>query len=90
VFFGHCNIQHTARYIELSPTRFKDFWSGLWWGFCSRAAPLLRCGFEADSLDGCVKVIDDAVIEAVELRPLLIRDSGVGADGAEETAVSGA
>ena len=49
------------------------------------AAPLLRCGFEADSLDECVKVIDHAVIEAVELRPLLIRDSGVGADGAEET-----
>jgi hypothetical protein len=46
---------------------------------------LLRCGFEADSLDECVKVIDDAVVEAVELRPLLIRDSGIGADGAEET-----
>ena len=42
-------------------------------------------GLEADGLDQCVKVIDDAVIEAVELRPLLIRDSGVGADGAEES-----
>jgi hypothetical protein len=23
---GHRNIQHTVRYTELSPTRFKDFW----------------------------------------------------------------
>ena len=46
---------------------------------------MLRCGFEADSLDECVKVIDDAVVEAIELRALLIRDSGIGADGAEET-----
>jgi site-specific recombinase XerD len=23
---GHRNIQHTVRYAELSPTRFKDFW----------------------------------------------------------------
>jgi integrase len=23
---GHKNIQHTVRYIELSPRRFKDFW----------------------------------------------------------------
>jgi hypothetical protein len=22
----HRNIQHTVRYTELSPTRFKDFW----------------------------------------------------------------
>ena len=46
---------------------------------------MLRCGFEADSLDECVKVIDDAVVEAVKLRPLLIRDFGIGVDGAEET-----
>ena len=46
---------------------------------------MLRGGFEADSLDECVKVIDDAVVEAVKLRPLLIRDFGIGADGAEET-----
>jgi site-specific recombinase XerD len=26
VYFGHRNIQHTVRYTELSPTRFKDFW----------------------------------------------------------------
>jgi|KBSMisStaDraftv2_1062788.scaffolds.fasta_scaffold88076_3 hypothetical protein len=23
---GHRNIQHTVRYTELSPGRFKDFW----------------------------------------------------------------
>jgi hypothetical protein len=38
----------------------------------------------AAGLDQCVKVIDDAVIEAVELRPLCVRGSGVGSDGAEE------
>jgi len=25
-YFGHRNIQHTVRYTELSPTRFRDFW----------------------------------------------------------------
>jgi type 1 fimbriae regulatory protein FimB/type 1 fimbriae regulatory protein FimE len=25
-WIGHRNIQHTCRYTELSPTRFKDFW----------------------------------------------------------------
>jgi site-specific recombinase XerD len=25
-YLGHKNIQHTVRYSELSPTRFKDFW----------------------------------------------------------------
>jgi site-specific recombinase XerD len=25
-YLGHCNIQHTVRYTELSPGRFKDFW----------------------------------------------------------------
>jgi type 1 fimbriae regulatory protein FimB/type 1 fimbriae regulatory protein FimE len=25
-YLGHRNIQHTVRYAELSPTRFKDFW----------------------------------------------------------------
>ena len=25
-WMGHANIQHTVRYTELSPTRFKDFW----------------------------------------------------------------
>ena len=27
-YLGHRNIQHTVRYTELSPTRFKDFWKG--------------------------------------------------------------
>ena len=26
-YLGHRNIQHTVRYTELAPTRFKDFWS---------------------------------------------------------------
>ena len=26
-YMGHRNIQHTVRYTELSPERFKDFWS---------------------------------------------------------------
>ena len=25
-WLGHRNIQHTVRYTELSPTRFRDFW----------------------------------------------------------------
>jgi integrase len=25
-YLGHKNIQHTVRYIELAPNRFKDFW----------------------------------------------------------------
>jgi type 1 fimbriae regulatory protein FimB/type 1 fimbriae regulatory protein FimE len=25
-YLGHKNIQHTVRYIELAPQRFKDFW----------------------------------------------------------------
>ena len=25
-YLGHKNIQHTARYTELSPMRFKDLW----------------------------------------------------------------
>ena len=25
-YLGHRNLQHTVRYTELSPTRFKDFW----------------------------------------------------------------
>jgi site-specific recombinase XerD len=27
-YLGHKNIQHTVKYTELSPTRFKDFWRG--------------------------------------------------------------
>ena len=25
-YLGHKNIQHTVRYTELNPDRFKDFW----------------------------------------------------------------
>jgi site-specific recombinase XerD len=25
-YLGHKNIQHTVRYTEWAPTRFKDFW----------------------------------------------------------------
>jgi hypothetical protein len=51
----------------------------------------LSCsGLEADGLDQCVKVIDDAVIVAVELRPLVVKGSGVGTDGLRRPAVSGA
>jgi site-specific recombinase XerD len=25
-YLGHKNIQHSVRYTEMSPTRFKDFW----------------------------------------------------------------
>src|SRR6516225_7224846 len=28
-WLGHRSIQHTVKYTELAPTRFKDFWPGL-------------------------------------------------------------
>ena len=46
-------------------------------------APLL-CGFEGDRADESVEVIDDTLIEAVEVRSVLLVDSSVGADGAEK------
>ncbi len=27
LYLGHRNIQHTVRYTELAPGRFKDFWT---------------------------------------------------------------
>jgi hypothetical protein len=42
------------------------------------------CGFEADRADESVEVIDDALIEAVEVRPLLLVDSSIRADGTEK------
>ena len=45
---------------------------------------LLSCGFEAEGADEGIEVIDDALIEAVELRSLLLIDPGIGADGAEQ------
>jgi len=47
---------------------------------------VLSCGsFEPDSLDEYIKVIDDAVVEAVELRSPVVSDSGIGAEGANTT-----
>jgi type 1 fimbriae regulatory protein FimB/type 1 fimbriae regulatory protein FimE len=36
-YLGHKNIQHTVRYTELAPDRFKDFWRWI----CASA---LLCG----------------------------------------------
>jgi hypothetical protein len=47
---------------------------------------VLSCGFEPDSLDECIKVIDDPVVEAVEKRPLLVKDSGIGVPSPAGTA----
>jgi hypothetical protein len=44
----------------------------------------LSCGFEADRADESVEVIDDALIEAFELRSLLLVDSSIRADGTEK------
>ena len=27
-YLGHKNIQHTVRYTDMAPDRFKDFWRG--------------------------------------------------------------
>jgi site-specific recombinase XerD len=27
-YVGHKNIQHTVRYTDMAPDRFKDFWRG--------------------------------------------------------------
>ena len=43
------------------------------------------CSFESDSLDECIKVIDDPVVEAVELRSPLVSDSGISADGTKKS-----
>jgi hypothetical protein len=41
-------------------------------------------GFEAEGTDEGVEVIDDALIEAIELRSLGVVESGVGADRTEQ------
>jgi hypothetical protein len=41
-------------------------------------------GFEAESADEGIEVIDDALVEAIELRSLLLVDSSIRADGAEK------
>ena len=43
-YLGHKNIQHTVRYTELSPLRFKDFWRTLNGSF-------VRASVQTDSLD---------------------------------------
>src|SRR5271166_2100711 len=42
------------------------------------------CGFEADGLNELVEIVDDALVEAVELRSVLALEAGVGLDGREE------
>src|SRR5262249_8316492 len=44
----------------------------------------LSCGFEAHSLDESIKVVYDAVIEAIELRSLLVMDSCIRVNRAEK------
>jgi len=48
-YLGHKNIQHTVRYTELSPGRFKDFWrQGR--GFAGRATHrLVQCNVASSS-----------------------------------------
>ena len=45
---------------------------------------MLSCGFEPDGLDERIKIIDDAVVKAIELRSLFVRDFGISADGAKK------
>ena len=42
------------------------------------------CGFETDGLKELVEIVDDALVEAVELGPVLAVEFGVGFDGREE------
>jgi hypothetical protein len=44
-WLGHKNIQHTVRYAELSPHRFKDFWrrERLWLSLAGADFLRLRC-----------------------------------------------
>jgi hypothetical protein len=44
----------------------------------------LSCGFEADGQDERIKIIDDAVVKAIELRSPLVREFGICADGAKK------
>ena len=45
----------------------------------------LSCGFEADSADKGIEIIDDALVEAIELSALLLVESGIRAYRAEKT-----
>ena len=44
----------------------------------------MSCGFEADGSYERIKIIDDAVVEAIELRSLLVREFAICADGAKK------
>jgi hypothetical protein len=46
---------------------------------------VLLCGLEADGRDERIKIVDNAIVGTIELRSLLVRDFGMGADGAERT-----
>ena len=50
---------------------------------CSRSAPL-SCDFEADGANEGIEIIDDTLIEAIELRSLLLIDLAICADWAEK------
>jgi hypothetical protein len=52
-------------------------------GFCSRLAAL-SCGFEADGANEGIDIIDNALIEAIELRSPLGLKPCVCFDGAEQ------
>jgi hypothetical protein len=52
--------------------------------FFSFSAAVCYDGFEADGLNEFIKISDGAMVEAVELRSLVIMDSCIGADGAEK------
>jgi hypothetical protein len=45
---------------------------------------ILSCGFEANGADQRIEIIDDALVEVIELRPLLLVEAIVCADGAEQ------
>jgi hypothetical protein len=45
---------------------------------------LLSCGFEPNGLDEGIEIIDNTLIEAIELRSLLVVDSSIRANGAKK------
>jgi hypothetical protein len=49
----------------------------------------LSCGFEADSADKGVKIINDALVEAVELSAVLLVEPSIRAYGAEKAGREG-
>lgn len=74
---------HLRQYDEPAHVPGLDRYSGGSGDFVLVWHPL-SCGFEADRADESVEVIDDTLIEAVELRSVLLVDSSIGADGAEK------